>query len=72
MPFRSDQFIGTYNPDQLKALQTAYHETCALLGRTTQTEAEVQELAKRIYHIYDSGIEDPTQIARIIKHAESI
>ena len=31
MPFRSDPFIGTYNPDQLRKLQRAYDETCKLL-----------------------------------------
>ncbi|MND76667.1 hypothetical protein D3C80_683190 [compost metagenome] len=72
MPFRSDPFIGTYNPDQLRNLQKAYDEACKLLGRSSLSEAEARKLAKRIYGIYDSGIEDPSEIARIIRHAESI
>lgn len=72
MPFRSDTFIGTYNPDQLRSLQRAYRETCNQLGRTDLCLAEQQRLAKLIYGIYDSGIEDPVAIARIVRHAESI
>lgn len=72
MPFRTDPFVGTYNPDQLKALQDAYKTTCALMGREPVSEIETNKLAKKIYSIYDSGIEDPVEIARIITHAESI
>jgi hypothetical protein len=72
MPFRSDPFIGTYNPDQLRKLQRAYDETCKLLDRSSLSESEARKLAKRIYGIYDSGIEDPSAIAQINKHAESI
>lgn len=72
MPFRSDPFIGTYNPDQLRKLQKAYDETCKLLGRSSLREAEARKLAKRIHGIYDSGVEDPSARAGVIKHAESI
>lgn len=72
MPFRSDTFIGTYNPDQLRLLQFAYRETCIQLGRTNLPLAQQLELAKIIYGIYDSGIEDPVAIARLVQHAESI
>jgi len=72
MPLRAHSFVGTYNPDQLRALQRAYRETCNLLGRPSLTEREAQTLAKRVYGIYDSGIENPSEIARIIHHAESI
>ena len=72
MPFRSDLFLRTYNPKQLQALQSAYRETCKLLGRSSLTETEAHKLAKRIYMVYDSGIENPTDIARVIQHAESI
>jgi hypothetical protein len=72
MPFRSDTFLGTYNPDQLRSLQHAYRQTCIELGRTNLTLTEQHRLAKIIYGIYDSGIEDPVAIARIVRHAESI
>jgi len=72
MPFRSGLFVGTYNPQQLRAMQEAYRETCHQLGRTTQSPSKAQGLAKQIYHVYDSGVTDPLQIARIILHAESM
>lgn len=72
MPVRSDLFAGSYNPKQLQALQSAYRETCKLLGRDPLTQSEAHQLAKRIYMVYDSGIENPIEIARVIQHAESI
>ena len=72
MPFRSGQFVGTYNPKELRALQSAYLETCILLGVSAPTEAEALRVAKKVYNVYDSGIEDAHEIARIIQHAESI
>jgi len=41
-------------------------------SRSSLSESEARKLAKRIYGIYDSGIEDPSAIAQINKHAESI
>ncbi|WP_273727487.1 hypothetical protein [Brucella gallinifaecis] len=72
MPFRTDQFVGTYKPEQLRALQRAYVETCVLLNVSSPTATEALKIAKQVYKIYDSGIEDPYEIARIIRHADSI
>ncbi|WP_143850975.1 hypothetical protein [Brucella thiophenivorans] len=72
MPFRTDQFVGTYKPAQMRALQRAYLETCILLGVSSPTEVETLKIAKMVYKIYDSGVEEPYQIARLILHAESI
>lgn len=72
MPFRTGKLAGTYNPKQLRALQSAYLETCILLGVSSPTEAEALKVAKKVYRVYDSGIEDAHEIARLIKHAESI
>lgn len=72
MPFRTDEFVGTYKPEQLRALQRAYAETCVLLNVSAPRAEEALKIAKQVYRIYDSGIEDPQEIARIIRHADSI
>ncbi|MBC8718410.1 hypothetical protein [Ochrobactrum sp. Marseille-Q0166] len=72
MPFRTGQLVGTYKPEQLRALQRAYVETCVLLNVSLPTAAEALKIAKQVYKIYDSGIEDPYEIARIIRHANNI
>ncbi|OYR13022.1 hypothetical protein CEV31_3513 [Brucella thiophenivorans] len=43
-----------------------------MLGVSSPTEVETLKIAKMVYKIYDSGVEEPYQIARLILHAESI
>ncbi len=67
MPFRSNQHIGTYTPEQLDKLQTMYNEVCVILGECPSTGKRRDTIAKWVIRLTSQGEKDPAQIAHTIR-----
>lgn len=66
MPFRSNDFIGSYTPDQLDKLQSIYNEVCAILGECPTTGERREVIAKAVIRLTEQGETAPHQIAHTI------
>lgn len=72
MPFRKSDYLGIYKPDELNTLQAAYNETCEIRGYCPTTDDDENKLARTVIRIYESGIQDPHQIAKLIVQIENL
>ncbi|MDM7851742.1 hypothetical protein [Pseudochrobactrum kiredjianiae] len=72
MPFRKSDYLGIYKPEQLNTLQAAYNETCEILGHCPTTDENKNQLARTVIRIYESGIQDPHEIANLIVQIENL
>ncbi|MCF7644911.1 hypothetical protein KQ944_08490 [Bacillus subtilis] len=72
MPFQKSDYLGVYKPDQVNLLQSAYDETCELLGHCPLTDEDKNRLAHTVIRIYESGIHDPHEIAELIARIENL
>lgn len=72
MPFRKSDYLGIYKPDELNTLQAAYNETCEIRGNCPTTDDDENKLARTVIRIYESGIHDPHQIAKLIVQIENL
>ncbi|KAB2655743.1 SETD3 family histone-lysine N-methyltransferase [Brucella tritici] len=70
MPFRGNKYQGTYAPNDLQALQAAYNRCCALLDRCPTTHEDKEMLARAIIRAYETGEQDPDNIADIVAKLE--
>lgn len=67
MPFRSNQYSGTYTPEQLEKLQSMYNEVCAILEESPSTGERRDTIAKWVIRLTSQGEKDPAQIAHTIR-----
>ena len=67
MPFRSNQYSGTYTPEQLEKLQSMYNEVCAILEESRSTSERRDTIAKWVIRLTSQGEKDPAQIAHTIR-----
>ncbi|HWD12017.1 hypothetical protein P8H26_01390 [Pseudochrobactrum sp. sp1633] len=72
MPFQKSDYLGIYKPEQLDTLQTAYDEVCEILGYCPTTDDNKNQLARTVIRIYESGIQNPHEIARLIAQIENL
>lgn len=72
MPFNKSDYLGIYKPEQLKTLQAAYNEVCEILGQCPTTDENQHQLARTVIRIYESGIQDPHEIAQLIARIENL
>ena len=72
MPFQKSDYLGIYKPDQLKTLKAAYNEVCEILGYCPTTDENKDELARTVMRIYESGIQTPHEIAKLITQIENL
>lgn len=70
MPFRGNKYQGTYAPNDLQLLQAAYNRCCVLLDRCPTTHESKEAIARAIIRTYESGEQDPDEIAEIVAKLE--
>ncbi|TPF76723.1 hypothetical protein FHY56_04310 [Brucella gallinifaecis] len=59
MPFRSADYRGNYNPNELALLQDAYNRCCELLGRCPATHKDRDRLARAVMRTFEDSKHDP-------------
>jgi hypothetical protein len=52
-------------PDEIQRLVAAYEETLRALGLKERDDPITQMVAKKVFEIVQTGIEDPAQISRL-------
>jgi len=52
-------------PDEIERLVTAYHETLRALGLKDRDDPITRIVAKKVFEIAQTGMEDPAEISRV-------
>ena len=52
-------------PDEIRRLVAAYEETLRVLGLRERDDALTQVIAKKVFEIAQTGIEDPAAISKL-------
>lgn len=72
MPFVKPTYAATYDPDQLKLLQSIYDELYSTLKIDSHDVVYKDYLAKAILKLYDGGVKTHNEIVELIKEIEYI
>lgn len=71
MPFRDTTLSGTFRPHEVKILQKAYTDCCALLERCPETHEARARMVKLVIIEFEAGNRDPHSIAEQVAAAET-
>ncbi|MND76666.1 hypothetical protein D3C80_683180 [compost metagenome] len=64
MPFRTAGSRGAFSPSDVEMLQSAYNGARELLGHSSATDKELDQLARLIIRLFENGERDLQIIAK--------
>lgn len=67
MPFRTAGSRGAFSPSDVELLQSAYNVARELLGHSSTTDEELDQLARLIIRLFENGERAPPNYCKALR-----